>query len=235
MTLSAAELDGLELDEDIAGQVVHVGYDRATLRPGTALPDGRHVVRCTFGSNGRLEVELDEDLASPRALAALVAPHLPPNPYTLVWSAEVVRQNADGTLDLRARDEDVDKGVPFEDLPSVPYDCGLHNGRFVLAQGSHVRVRFLAGRPDGALAFGRPTAVGANKGVARAGDHGVTGTLSIMGAGSLTITYTPPGGGGVTVGTITAAVAGSPVVFAGAATINLETLLDRVSEEVFLS
>lgn len=225
-----ADLGGVELDEDVTARSQVVACERATLRPGTALEDGRHVVRVTYQADGLALVDLDVDTTGAAALAALLAPHSTPDLYARVWPGSVVLQRADGTVDVR-----LDEGAPVVDLPRLRYDAGARGARYVLPAGSRVRVAFEGAHPSGAFAFGAPTAPGARKGVARLGDHGITGTLSLVGAGALTVTYTPPGGAGQTIGTITATAGATPVVFAGLVTIPLETLLDRVSEEVFLT
>lgn len=225
----AAELGGIELDQDLTARTLTAAYSEATLRPGTVLADGRRVLRVTFGADGRAVVELDADSTGADALAALLAPRIPADPYARIWPGSVVVQNADGTIDVR-----LDPGAPVEDLPRLRFDAGVRGARYVLPAGSRVRVAFEGASPSGAYAFGAPTAPDAAKGVARLGDHGNTGTLSITGAGALTIVYTSPAGS-VSTGVITAAVSGSPVVFAGSFTATVETLLDRVSEEVFLT
>ena len=225
----AAELGGIELDQDLTARTLTAAYSEATLRPGTVLADGRRVLRVTFGADGRAVIELEADATGADALAALLAPRIPADPYARIWPGEVVVQNADGTIDVR-----LDPGAPVSDLPRLRFDAGVRGARYVLPKGSRVRVAFEGASPSGAYAFGAPTAPDAAKGVARLGDHGATGTLTITGAGALTIVYTSPAGS-VSTGVITAAVSGSPVVFAGSFTATVETLLDRVSEEVFLT
>lgn len=237
-TWPAGELGGEVLDEDTDARTLLVAFDRATLRPGTNV-DGRRVVRVTFGSTGRADVELDDDTTGGGALARLVARHSKLDPYARRYLAEVVVQHEDdGTLDLRILDEGAEpwRKLPFEDLTRVPFWTGVQGARCVLPERAQVHVAFVMASPAGAVAFGRPTATGADRGVARKSDGCKGGTITIAGGpGGLVVTYSGPFGAEAT-GTFTAvdSATSAPITFAGSMTINLEEIIDTASEEVFL-
>lgn len=231
-TWSAAELGGVELDEARADQVLHVGFDRATLRPGTQLADGRRVARVTFSSDGFVDVALERDDTSLAALAAVLAPRVPTDPYARRWRAEVVKQHDDQTIDVRP----LDPGAPFGDLPRIPFDVGVQGARCVLPQDAWVWVAFDGAGPDGARASGRPTSVAADRGVARFGDHCKAGNITAVGSpAGIVVTYTAPRGAQST-GTFTGvdSVTSAPITFAGTFSADLEAEIDSASEEVFL-
>ena len=227
-----ASLDGGELDEDKTARVLHVGYDRATVRPGTTY-QGRRIARVTYSSDGHAELALERDGASLRRLGRLLARHVPADPYAREWRAEVLEQHDDETLDLGALPEQ--EGIPFDELLRVPFDTGVQGARYVLPKSAHVSVVFIGARPDGAMARGRSTSAAADRGVARFNDHCKVGTLTLSGtpAGLIGV-YTSPTGNAQNMGTITGAVGASPVVFAGILSATLEALIDTASEEVYL-
>jgi len=211
--------------EDLEATVLHASPDAVTWRPGEVVR-GRRIVRVTYHASGRAELVYEADEGT--LFAELIGRHSKTSPYAVTYTARVIEQREDGTLDLHL------VGGPILDLTAVPFEVGVEGARVVIRPGSFVRVGFEGGWPDGAYAFGRWYEPNAQRGVARKGDHVATGTLTLTGAGALSVSYTPPGGKASAVGTITAAVAGSPVVFAGSVSFSLEGEIDSASEEVFL-
>lgn len=232
-TWPEVELGGVALDEDLGGRAIALSLSAATARPGTSY-EGRHVVRVTFDSSGRALLDLDEDAASAAALRALLAP---PDLYSRVYLAEVVKQHPDDSIDVRLLDDGAEpwRPLPVETLERVPFWTGVQGARYVLPVGAHVQVAFRQHSPAGAFAFGRPAAVGAERGVARIDDISDAGTLDVAGApAGLVLTYTPPTGETTVVGVITAAAGMVPVVFTGVLSIPLRARIVSASEEVFL-
>ena len=209
-TWPAEATDPFLLDDDQAARTLVVAFDRAVYRPGMTVL-GRRIVRVTYSSSGRADLEYDESDVD--LLRRLVARLSAPSPYALTYAAEVVTQNADGTLDLKLVDG------PIIDMPRVPFVAGLAGGRFLVAAGDVLRVAFLGGRPDGAVAYALAGDETATAAVARKGDSVNCGTLAAaLVGGAVQLTYTPPGG-----------VPGAP-----AAAVSLQGVISSGSEEIFI-
>lgn len=122
------------------------------------------------------------------------------------YSATVVLQNADGTLELKP--DDTDKIAP---LSKVPIRSGLPGTRVTIERGYRVRIGFENGdreKPYAALFDEGDDVVqirfaGGTANVVRVGDAVGCGTLTFAGAaGSVNVSYTTPDGVTSVVGTM---------------------------------
>jgi hypothetical protein len=118
-----------------------------------------------------------------------------PDPYSLIWPAEVVVQNTDGTLDLAVKE-----GPLAGEYLGVTFRPGLASYQMI-APGELVEIAFEGGKPDGLFAFTRKFRQGeGTMRVARAGDPIDIGWLLVT---------APPGGGTCTLAITAFAVPGS--------------------------
>ncbi len=120
--------------------------DAAILRPGTTV-SGRQIYRVTYtiGEGApRAELLYRSDRSD---LSDAIRSVSTPDPLALVYEARVATQHADGTLDL-ALDEPL-----LPELRGVRYRS-MSGMAETFAGGESVLVAFLAGREDGAIAWG---------------------------------------------------------------------------------
>jgi hypothetical protein len=155
--------------------------DGAVLFPGATI-DGRRAIEVQYVFGGT-------------ALRALVRVEVPgdpsyvlaPGPYGLTWSATVVSQRDDGTLDLKP-----DAGGVLPDLLAVPLDVGLPGCKVTVPEGQRVSVRFVGGSPKAARAFAPEQDPAANKALALVGDNVEGGWLSgVVSGASVILTFSP--------------------------------------------
>lgn len=230
----AADIAGaglfVEGPEDAINRTLEGSVDRASLRPGTTLEDGRRIEEVIYSLDGQgIRVMLrwgpgvgagglrgDFDTQARRAI--------PPLAYREMHAATVRRQNDDGTLDLEGESEAIGG------ITSVPYRPGVVGCRLVIGEGERVRLGFEGGDEAQPYAVAWDSDETANKGVARVDDPVDVGTISIAavagpgGIASFTVTYAPPIGAAV----IVPVVPGTPVQFP------LSGIITRGSTEVFL-
>lgn len=170
---------------------VDVTPDGAQLRPGTTVL-GRQVRSVTYLiTAGALRARLLYAVAGdpPREPA--------PGAYADILSAEVVEQNADGTLELKVFDERV------EGLSRARLDVGLPGALVSVLAGTSVRVAFESHSPRGAFAFGVGQDTVATKAVSIVGDSVECGAILYVGPGALTLVPTGTPGSLPILGSIT--------------------------------
>ncbi|MEO7331602.1 MAG: hypothetical protein ABI193_23710 [Minicystis sp.] len=115
-----------------------------------------------------------------------------PDPYALIYTAQVVKDWEDGTVDVKVIDG------PFEDVLRVQFDSGLLGGAYAISEIEQVRLAFSGGRPDGGFVFSIRGAPAAARAVARVGDTGIGGSFSALGVAlgaPIQFQYNPPAGG----------------------------------------
>lgn len=121
-----------------------------------------------------------------RALAAVALA----DPFALIYSATVVTQHSDGTLDLRLAGSDMEPR-------RVRLDVGIPGCRVLVDPGTPVKMAFVGGSPDGAFAFGIPLDNNVSRGIVAVGDLGSGGTITAAGVppgAPILFVYTGPNG-----------------------------------------
>jgi hypothetical protein len=114
-----------------------------------------------------------------------------PEVYLETHRATVIRQNDDGTLDLKVDDDRIGE------LSRVRFQLGAPGCKVTLPVDAEVHVAFDSGSPRGAYAFLAERDEDATKAIALVDDAIAAGTLTATappGGGPVTFTYTPPGG-----------------------------------------
>jgi hypothetical protein len=109
--------------------------------------------------------------------------------YRGSYSATVVKQNTDGTLDVRCDDGRIG------DLRALALRVGIPGALVTVPDGARVRVRFDGASPKGAFAEGLDQDSTAVAALALVGDGVNCGTLALVSLFGLpAFQYTPPGG-----------------------------------------
>lgn len=180
--------------EDTETTTLHVAFDDARWVPGTVVL-GKRIVRVRYLASGHAELAYETDEG--RLFAELVGRLSRTSPYASTYTAEVISQHEDGSLDLRVVDG------PIVDLLRVPFEVGIEGARVLIPAKSMVRVGFEGARPDGAFAAGRWWEKGAQRGIARMGDMVDIGMLvlatSTTAPTAIAVAYTPANGVGAPV------------------------------------
>lgn len=177
------------------------------LRPGSTVLD-HPIERVTYrvtGAGARAELLYPVAPTRSQPLAPLV--------YREAHGADVLAQNADGTLELKVDDARV------AELRAVPFRPGIPGARLVIAAGERVRIRFPDGDPSQVEAFDLDSDQEADKAIVRVGDTGVGGTITALGVAPgvpIVFVYTSPSGAVVsstTVPIVTKSTSGSTEIF----------------------
>lgn len=213
------------ITDDLGARVLHVAFDHAAFRPGTIVL-GRRITRVTYWADGYAELHYRESDA--QLLRRLLTRLSKPSSYALWHEAEVVTQNADGSLDVRLING------PIIDIPRVPFFPGVEGAKYSIRPGGTVRVGFIGGIPEGAFAFALAGDAAAERGVARLNDQVDVGTLTLrtvtQPAPLCTVEYQGPNPTDIpTVTQLAVAVTGDSVC-----TIDLRGRIASASEEVAL-
>lgn len=187
-------------DDGIA-KVLAGSIKRASVRPGTALHDGRRIEEITYeltldGIQAKLRFGVGDGSGGVRGdYEAALRRALPSTTYLALHAATIRKRNADGTLDLEADNADI-SGVP-----SVPCLPGLPGCAIEPQEGDRVLLGFASGNEWAPYVAGFEQSASAMRGVARVADSVDVGSLRLIaapdaggGIASITMIYTPPRG-----------------------------------------
>lgn len=220
--------------DDAINRTIEGTIGAAGLRPGVTLR-GRRIEEAIYtleeggaGLRVMLRYGAGEGAGGLQGdLEAATRAAMPPLVYREPHAAAVRRQNADGTLDLQADD------ARIGGITAVPYKPGVVGCRLVFAEGERVRLGFEGGDEAAPYATAIDADETAAKGVARKDDQ--------VNCGSLTVSATPDGTGGISTIAIIFQPPGSSalgpyVVTPGGppVTVPLSGKIVTASQEVFL-
>lgn len=188
----------LELEEPKAARD-ELAVETLFPRPGESFR-GRNVQSVRFDLDDTLRAVVEYQSASrlETKLRKAIERHAKPD-FQRPWDAKVIKQNDDGTLELRLFDE----RIPH--LSRVPYLAGAPGLTLKMNAGAYVAVEFLNGDPTRPVVtkydrsgLGSIDVDGGTRGVARVDDEVDCGSLTFITTASkptsFSLVYTPPGG-----------------------------------------
>lgn len=186
----------LEGPEDAQDRIIAGSVARASIRPGV-LVRGRRIEEVHYSLDGdglRVLMRWGEGTGAGGLrgdLEAATRRAIPLPAYSNMHAATVLRQNANGSLDVECADASIGS------LTSVPYRTGLVGCRLVFAEGANILVGFVEGDESQPYCIATPSLEKVVPENVQPWGRGVARVDDAVRCGSLTFTAAPDGTGGI--------------------------------------